>query len=161
MAPSATPAYLSALEDKLRPRLTSTDNFQMPDLSILHTKAKQIQVLREVQNSAVRFFTHMEEDIEHSRKLLQHHQPGHKRAKCVSFVIYSKQNAQNRYLLEPPQRQYQQPQPVIFQKSSYLAEQTISQYKHNLPLPPFPSRLSGPNPPPPTRFVQATGKYYP
>ena len=79
----------------------------------------------------------------------------------------TEQNAHNLWLIhsrmyiteisEPPQQHHQQPQPVIFQKSSTMSEQNISQYKQYLLPPPSPSRGAGPYPPPPTIFVQATG----
>ena len=83
------PTYLSTLEDKLCLRVSSADDFHIPDLSVLHKKSKQIQVIREVRNSEVKCFTQMEEDIEHWLKLLQLHQPGHNKAKGASFVIDS------------------------------------------------------------------------
>ena len=49
------PTYLSALEDKLRHRVTSADNFHMPYLIILHKKSNHLQVLREFFNAAVNF----------------------------------------------------------------------------------------------------------
>ena len=80
-------------------------------LSVVHTKSKQFRVLE------VNCYTQTEEDIEHWRKLLQLPQPGHNRKKCALFVIDSQKNAHNRYLLEPPQQHYQQPQLVLFHKS--------------------------------------------
>ena len=94
----------------------------MPDLSDPHKKSKQIQGLQEFCNAVVKFFTQMEEDIEHLCKLLQLHQPGHNKTKGALFVIDLQQNAQNEDLLEPLQQHYQQLQPVFFQKSSSLAE---------------------------------------
>ena len=81
------PAYLSALEDKLRRRVTSADDFRIPDLSVIDTKPKQFQALREVCNVSVKCFTQMEEGIEYWRELLQLHQPRHIKEKGVSLVI--------------------------------------------------------------------------
>ena len=38
--------YLSALEYKLRRRVTSADEFRMPYFSVIHTKSKQLQGLQ-------------------------------------------------------------------------------------------------------------------
>ena len=76
-----SPIYLSMLEDKLRLLVTSAGDFCMPYLSILHTKSKQLQGVREVCNAAVNFFTQMEEYIEHLWELLQLNQPGHRKQK--------------------------------------------------------------------------------
>ena len=39
------PTYLSSLEDKLHHRVTSVENFHMPDVSVLRTKPKHLQGL--------------------------------------------------------------------------------------------------------------------
>ena len=105
--------YLSALEDKLRRRVTSADSSRMLYLSVFHTKPKQLQGLHEFCNVAVKCFTQMEKYIEHWRQFLQLHQPGHKTTKSASFVIISQQNAQNEDILEALHQHYQQPQPVL------------------------------------------------
>ena len=103
----------------------------------------------------------MEEDIEHWCELLQLNQPGHNRAKCASFVIDSQQNTHNGDIVETPHQYYQQPQPVLFQKISSMDEQTIFQYKPDLPPPPPPSQVEGSRTPPSTVYVQATRKDHP
>ena len=59
--------YLSTLDDKFCCYVTSADDFHMPYLIVPHTKSKQLQGLQEVWNESVKFFTQMEEDIEHWR----------------------------------------------------------------------------------------------
>ena len=122
------PTYLSLLENKFRPRIIPADDFNIPNLSVLHTKSNQLQVILEFCNTEVKFSTRMEEDIEHWHKLLKLHQPEHNREKCALFMIELQHNAHNGDLSEPPQQHHQKPQPILFQKSSYLAEQNISQY---------------------------------
>ena len=65
------PTFLSDLGEKLRRRITSVEDFCMPDLSTLSTKSKQLKGLCEVRNTTVRHYMKMEEDIYSLKEILK------------------------------------------------------------------------------------------
>ena len=80
--------FISDLDKKFRRRITSADDLCMLGLSTLSTKSKQLKGLREVQNTAVRHYINMEEDILNINELLQLQ---HKYNSCGAYVVESHQ----------------------------------------------------------------------
>ena len=143
-------AFYSALDTELKERMTE-DNFIMPNLMKLTTKAKQLEAMRFIRECAIKSYKGIEREELRLQKLIAAKfgtRQDPKRA--VNFYLDDQQ--QSPTLQHPPQ---QMPAPIWYhQPNSSQAETTMNRYKGNSSPPPNPHNL-------PTRIHPTTGLPHP